>query len=110
MVTSQTPILNRSSILRLRFVGPSIACTAVLAIVGGSYVSRAVGQDNPKLTPPGGDRSEQPAPRFNVNTTLVLIPATVTDPTNRFVLGLQKQDFHLVEDGVEQSIAHFSGE
>ncbi|HEV3333796.1 MAG TPA: VWA domain-containing protein [Bryobacteraceae bacterium] len=57
----------------------------------------------------GGLRA-QPAPRFNVDTTLVLIPANVTDPTNRFVLGLQKQDFHLFEDGVEQTIAHFSGE
>jgi Ca-activated chloride channel family protein len=34
----------------------------------------------------------------------------VTDPTNRFVLGLLKQDFHLFEDGVQQTIAHFSGE
>jgi len=40
----------------------------------------------------------------------VLIPAAVTDPLNRFVLGLQKQDFHLLEDGAEQTIAHFSGE
>jgi VWFA-related protein len=29
---------------------------------------------------------------------------------NRFVLGLQKQDFHLFEDRAEQTIAHFSGE
>jgi VWFA-related protein len=45
-----------------------------------------------------------------VETTLVLIPANVTDPSNRFVLGLQKQDFHIFEDGTEQTIAHFSGE
>jgi Ca-activated chloride channel family protein len=29
---------------------------------------------------------------------------------NRFVLGLQKENFHLFEDGVEQTVAHFSGE
>jgi VWFA-related protein len=40
----------------------------------------------------------------------VLIPTTVTDPSNRYVLGLQKADFHLFEDGAEQNIAHFSGE
>ena len=50
------------------------------------------------------------APTFNVDTTLVLIPATVTDPLNRFVLGLHKEDFHLLEDGVEQTITNFSGE
>jgi Ca-activated chloride channel family protein len=41
---------------------------------------------------------------------LVLIPVTVTDKLNRFVLGLQEADFHLFEDGVEQTVKHFSGE
>ena len=40
----------------------------------------------------------------------MVIPVAVTDPLNRFVLGLQKEDFHLSEDGVEQNVAHFSGE
>lgn len=48
--------------------------------------------------------------RLRVDTTLVQIPVAVTDSLNRFVLGLQKQDFHLIEDGVEQDIAHFSGD
>ncbi|MGO9254777.1 MAG: VWA domain-containing protein [Bryobacteraceae bacterium] len=47
---------------------------------------------------------------LRVETTLVLIPVAVTDSLNRFVLGLQKEDFHLSEDGVEQNVAHFSGE
>jgi Ca-activated chloride channel family protein len=47
---------------------------------------------------------------FRADTNLVVIPVSVTDSLNRFVLGLQKEDFHLTEDGVEQSIAHFSGE
>jgi VWFA-related protein len=48
--------------------------------------------------------------QFNVESSLVLIPSSVTDPSNRFVLGLHRSDFHLLEDGVEQVIAHFSGE
>jgi Ca-activated chloride channel family protein len=54
----------------------------------------------------------QPATGFNlrVDTTLVQIPVAVTDSANRFVLGLQKEDFHLFEDSVEQTVAHFSGE
>jgi Ca-activated chloride channel family protein len=55
------------------------------------------GQDPPGLT-------------LRVDTTLVQIPVAVTDSLNRFVLGLQKEDFHLLEDGVEQNVAHFSGE
>ena len=53
---------------------------------------------------------DAPGARFDVATTLVLVPATVTDPSNRFVLGLQKENFKVLEDGVEQTIAHFSGE
>jgi Ca-activated chloride channel family protein len=48
--------------------------------------------------------------RFTLDTTLVLIPVTVTDSTHRFVLGLHKEDFRLYEDGAEQTIASFSGE
>jgi Ca-activated chloride channel family protein len=45
-----------------------------------------------------------------VDTTLVVIPVTVTDPSNRFVLGLDKKDFTLFEDSTAQKIAHFSAE
>jgi len=54
----------------------------------------------------------EPATGYNlrVDTTLVEIPVAVTDSLNRFVLGLQKEDFHLLEDSVEQTVVHFSGE
>src|SRR5580704_7919261 len=48
--------------------------------------------------------------KLKVETTLVLIPVSVTDSLNRFVLGLQKGDFHLFEDNEEQNVMHFSGE
>jgi Ca-activated chloride channel homolog len=47
---------------------------------------------------------------FRADSTLVLVPVSVTDPSNRYVLGLDKQDFHLFEDDVEQKITHFSNE
>jgi VWFA-related protein len=47
---------------------------------------------------------------IRVNTTLVLVPVTVTDPGNRYVLGLEKEDFRVFEDGAEQKIKQFSGE
>jgi Ca-activated chloride channel family protein len=55
-------------------------------------------------------QSESRPPTFNSTTTLVLVPATVTDGSNRFLLGLQKKDFHLFEDGVEQTISQFASE
>ncbi len=50
------------------------------------------------------------AQNIRVDTTLVVIPVTVTDPSNRFVLGLDKKDFSIFEDGKEQTIKVFSGE
>lgn len=62
----------------------------------------------PQVPPPPASGDSEHA--LKVETTLVQIPVAVTDSVNRFVLGLQKEDFHLYEDGVEQDIAHFSGE
>ncbi|HEU4837096.1 MAG TPA: VWA domain-containing protein [Pyrinomonadaceae bacterium] len=42
-----------------------------------------------------------------INTTLVTVPVSVLDRQGRFVSGLKREDFHLFEDGVEQSIVHF---
>ena len=56
------------------------------------------------------DLQQGAVPTFRAHADLVLIPVTVTDDVNRFVLGLQKQDFQLFEDGVEQNVSLFSGE
>ncbi len=47
---------------------------------------------------------------IRVNRTLVLINVTVTDPLNRFVTGLEKENFRLYEDKSEQKITDFSAE
>jgi VWFA-related protein len=80
----------------------SIGWALFLIILEGSSVTRVISQT--------ATSNQPPTPRFNVDSTLVLIPVTVTDRLNRFVLGLRQQDFHLLEDGIEQNIAHFSGE
>jgi Ca-activated chloride channel family protein len=43
-------------------------------------------------------------------TDLVLIPVTVADNDNHPVRGLAKNDFHVFEGGVMQTITHFSSE
>ena len=43
-----------------------------------------------------------PKANIRVDTTLVLIPVTVTDPLNRFVTGLEKENFKIFEDKKEQ--------
>jgi VWFA-related protein len=51
-----------------------------------------------------------PKANIRVDSTLVLIPVTVTDPMNRFVTGLEKENFRLFEDKKEQDISQFSSE
>jgi len=41
---------------------------------------------------------------------LVLVPVTITDPMNRLVTGLEKDNFQLTDNGQAQVIRHFSSE
>ena len=41
---------------------------------------------------------------------LVLVPVTVTDPMNRLVTGLEKENFTVTEGDKEQQVRHFSSE
>ena len=51
-----------------------------------------------------------PRTDIRVDTTVVQIPVTVTDPLNRFVTGLEKEHFRVFEDKVEQQISYFASE
>ncbi|MFP5229013.1 MAG: VWA domain-containing protein [Acidobacteriota bacterium] len=46
--------------------------------------------------------------QFRVDTNLVLIPLTVTDPMDRLVTGLEKQNFLVLEDNHNQAIRTFA--
>jgi Ca-activated chloride channel homolog len=48
--------------------------------------------------------------RIRVDVNLVLVPVTVTDPLNRLVTGLERQDFFLYENNALQKIKSFSAE
>ena len=83
-----------------------IRCAVVICL--GSAIW---GQANLEVRTKPGEKTE-PRPRSNirVDSTLVLIPVTVTDPLNRFVTGLEKENFKLTEDKLPQEITQFSSE
>jgi Ca-activated chloride channel homolog len=54
--------------------------------------------------------SARPNERIRVDVNLVLVPVTVTDPLNRLVTGLERQDFFLYENNALQKIKSFSAE
>ncbi|HLB31297.1 MAG TPA: VWA domain-containing protein, partial [Gammaproteobacteria bacterium] len=83
----------------------ALAVCSLLALPAWAQIP---GPDRPN-TPP-----EQPAARpgrtIQLNVELALVNVTVTDPYNRLVTGLEKDNFRAFEDGVEQEIVHFSSE
>ena len=74
------------------------SCIAALLFV---FLSCAVGS---------GQATVETATSFRADTTLVLVPVAVTDKSNRYVLGLEKENFQVMEDGAPQAITHFSSE
>ena len=48
--------------------------------------------------------------RIRVDVNLVLVPATVTDPLNRLVTGLEKENFEVYDNNIGQMIKSFSTE
>ncbi|MCU1338391.1 MAG: von Willebrand factor, type [Bryobacterales bacterium] len=103
-------MLNSSIVGVSYVVGVLYAATAWGLFSAHALGQTPVGNRSAQSTLPSEDRQLGRPPTFRAETDLVVIPVAVTDTVNRFVLGLQKEDFHLFEDGVEQNVAHFSGE
>jgi len=64
----------------------------------------------PQRPRPAPKKDAPAAARANirVDTTLILVPVTVNDPINRPVSGLEKENFRVFEDSVEQEITQFA--
>ncbi|MEO6334168.1 MAG: VWA domain-containing protein, partial [Pyrinomonadaceae bacterium] len=64
-----------------------------------------VSPQNPGVspTPPVSEEDEV----VKVETNLVTMPVSVIDRDGRFISGLQQNDFHIFENGVEQKVGYF---
>ena len=88
-----------------------IGLAAVCAALAGLRAQEARPQiePRPKAARPGADADNQRlVPNLRIDTNLILIPVTVTTPLNQFVTGMEKDNFRLFEDKVEQDIAYFA--
>ena len=69
------------------------------------------GATSPDVPPESSDPSLKTHTKpIKVDVDLVLIPVTVTDPMNRLVTGLEKDNFVLLDNGERQVVKHFSSE
>lgn len=87
----------------LFLAGLLLASAATATLAGGSPAPKV-----PIGTPVA--RGLAGTPNIRVDSTLVLIPVTVIDRTNRLVTGLAKEDFRLFEENREQRIISFTSE
>ena len=63
------------------------------------------------VPPPNADPSLKTYTKpLRKDVDLVLVPVTITDPMNRLVTGLEKENFALTDNGKPQEIRHFSSE
>jgi Ca-activated chloride channel family protein len=60
--------------------------------------------------PLAGSTVRAHAPLIRSKVDLVLVPVTVTDPMNRLVTGLDKENFQIYEGKEQQDVRHFSSE
>ena len=97
--------------------GWQVFAFVVGAIVAGGIAGSALADDTsdarvtitPRL-PLGQETRHQNSGTIRLDVKVVLIPVTVSDPWDRPITGLHKEDFHLFEDNVEQQIVYLSGE
>jgi Ca-activated chloride channel homolog len=100
-----------------------IAFFAACILVPSSVSAQSADVEDVHVTPRGDTNSEkvneqnvladavQPhAPMIKSKVDLVLVPVTVTDPMNRLVTGLDKENFEVFEGKDRQDVRHFSSE
>jgi Ca-activated chloride channel homolog len=61
-------------------------------------------EPRPKPAP----KEATPRADIRVDTTLILVPVTVSDPLNRPVSGLERDNFRVFDNGTEQAISQFA--
>jgi VWFA-related protein len=76
-------------------------------VLGGANYPNNRPPEKPQEEVPTGPEEVDAGDIIKVNTTLVTIPVSVMDRDGRYVPNLQKEEFRIWEDGVEQEVAFF---
>ncbi len=97
----------------------ALLITVLLLCAAPALWAQGADQDvhvTPRVNPKD-KKTDDIDPRFKTHTKplkvdvdLVLVNVTVTDPMNRLVTGLEKENFKLFEGNQEEQIRHFSSE
>lgn len=120
-VTAQT---NHHACSRLewRRIVP-LVCAVLLGLFGPMSATALAQEADVHITPRKAPETEAAKAEANIDPTLkthtkplkvevdlVLVPVTITDPMNRLVTGLERDNFQVYEGDTKQEIRHFSSE
>jgi Ca-activated chloride channel homolog len=101
---------------RINIAKTGLILTALCGIASLAGPAPVSGQDaqvaiEPRAAEPASTgNADRVATRLRVDSNLVLIPVVVTDHQDRLITGLDRDQFKLYEDKVEQVITHFASE
>jgi len=85
-------------------------CLLFLACSLVASSARAQISSGPEKPPPPATSETKSSTAIRSEVELALVNVTVTDPYNRLVTGLEKNNFRIYEDGVEQEVVTLSSE
>jgi len=85
-------------------IGPKLCLLFLLVVLfaAGAY------SQTPQATPPDDDDNGNERPAATIKTDLVTLTLTVTDLYGRYVSGLGKNAFTIIDNNIEQDIEFFS--
>jgi len=103
---------------RLRLSRSASCLIAIVLLAALPNVRAQGGEQDVHITPrpkPAAPLPDNPSLKthtkpIQVEVDLVLVNVTITDPMNRLVTGLEKENFKVLEGNVPQFIKHFSSE
>ncbi len=89
-----------------------ILTLSVCALATIAAAAQVTGPETPAppASPATAPRQISDKKTIQVEVNMALVNVTVTDPYDRLVTGLEKENFRVFEDGVEQEVVSFSSE
>ena len=103
--------LTGKMILRTRGVLLGLGFAGLVGLAWSAWAQEAQPNLPLRPKPPAGgvpSDGDRIVPNIRVDTNQVLIPVTVTTPMNQFVTGMERENFRVFEDKVEQEISYFA--
>lgn len=107
--------MKRKREFRFLAVTPSLVLLAVLSPPTSSQVRNVLVSSQPIVrvnqthsAPGSGVRQAASGDGVRLEANLVTVPTIVMDRDGRYITDLRKEDFQILEDGVEQKIAFFA--